>query len=175
MAYSSSFEQINTETDFVARNEQFQDLVDRIGRVVLEAKLIPQPGSDDIPLAQILPLKLSEEEGTVENAIASLTFKTGEKLVFRRAFGLTVPEGIVGGYSHLGRIASLVAVSAKPVPKNTKQLEKFANNLAVNVVGFPPLFLNKEQVPASFLEEHKAAHPADAKDPFKPEKVHLTI
>lgn len=154
---------MNTETDFVARNEQFQELVDRIGAVVAAAKLQPQAGSDTIALEQILPLKLSDEEGTIENAISSMTFKTGEKLVLRRAFGLTVPEGTVGAYSHHGKIASLVAVSAKPFPNNPKQLEKFASNLAVNVVGFPPLYLYKSDVPASFIEERKTAYEAEEK------------
>lgn len=136
---------------------------------MLEAKLLPQPGADNIAIEQIMPLKLSAEEGSVENAISSMTYKTGEKLVFRRAFAVTVPEGIVGGYSHHGRIASLVAVSAHPLPKNTKQLEKFAFNLAVNVVGFPPLYVYRDQVPAAYIEQRKAAHTGET--PFKPEKV----
>src|SRR5712692_7887110 len=99
--------EVNSETDFVARNEQFQGLVKMIAQVALDA------GAD------VDKIKAAKVGGaTVEHALADAIATIGENMTLRRAAALTVGKGMIGTYVHnavtdgLGKIGVLVALDS---------------------------------------------------------------
>jgi elongation factor Ts len=157
--------ELNSETDFVARSEGFQLLAERISRSLLSSTDLPSPagGSIELPVDRLLESVLTDDGTTIKSAISSLTYSTGEKIQLQKAYSVQVPGGVVGGYTHHGKLAALVELQVEPnldpAADIPPELAKTAFNIAVNVVGFPPQFLSKEQVPEEWAREKKSAQP----------------
>jgi len=67
-------------------------------------------------------------------------------------------NGLITGYSHLGKIGALLGIKMVPLPNASKDLsilEKLAFKIAVNVVGYSPEFLNRDDVPQSYIDKKK--------------------
>ena len=131
--------EVNCETDFVAKNEEFKALVDKIGNAILESGT----SSDK----EALELKVGNE--TVNDLIVALTSKLGEKISFRRlsAAGKSDNESF-GAYIHMGgKIASLVCITG-----NNSEL---AREVAMHAAAMRPLYVNEAEVPANVLEKEK--------------------
>jgi elongation factor Ts len=122
--------EVNSETDFVARNELFQDLVRTIARVALAV------GAD---LEKIKAAKAGS--GTVADAIATTIAKIGENMTLRRASSLSVGKGALGSYMHnsvaegLGKIGVIVALDSTA---STEALERFGRMLAMHIAASNP-------------------------------------
>ena len=130
--------EVNSETDFVAKNEEFVNLVNTIADAVLE---------NDVNTLEDA-MKLTVNEKTVEELIVEKTATIGEKLSFRR-FEVVNKEDteVFGTYSHMGgKIVALTVLSAD---------EELAKDIAMQVAAMRPLYLNREQVPADVLEKEK--------------------
>ena len=130
--------EVNSETDFVAKNAEFTGLVDAIAEVVLN--------SDVATVEEAL--KLEVEGTTVEELIAGKTATIGEKLSFRRFEVLTKEDSqVFGTYSHMGgKIVALTVLSSD---------EELAKDIAMQVAAMKPLYLDRTQVPAEVLEKEK--------------------
>src|SRR5260370_36291230 len=102
--------EVNSETDFVARNDDFQALV----RSILAVAIDKGAGVD----AEAIKRAHYPGGGTVEEAIANAIATIGENITLRRAHGLHVPHGVIGHYVHggvadgLGRIGAIVALES---------------------------------------------------------------
>jgi len=148
---SGAVVEVNSETDFVARNEQFQDLVTKVTAIAKGAN-----GSVEELLAATFPGKSIPVEEQVKELIATI----GENMSVRRTAKLEVPEGVVGSYVHgqiapgLGKIGVLVALESPG--KNTDELATLARQIAMHVAATNPVALNLEGVPADVLEREKA-------------------
>ena len=131
--------EVNSETDFVAKNEAFVILVDAIANAVL---------ASDVNTVEDA-MKLTVEGKTVEELIVDKTATIGEKLSFRRFEVVTKEDSeVFGTYSHMGgKIVSLTVLSAD---------EELAKDIAMQVAAMRPLYLDREQVPADVLEKEKA-------------------
>jgi elongation factor Ts len=122
--------EINSETDFVARNDLFQGLAKMIADVALTA------GTD---LEKIKAAKAGSI--TVAEALADTIAKIGENMTLRRAAGLSVSEGVIASYVHnsvtdgLGKIGVLVALESKG---NADELKRFGRLLAMHVAAANP-------------------------------------
>jgi elongation factor Ts len=122
--------EINSETDFVARNDLFQGLAKMIADVALTA------GTD---LEAIKAAKAGNI--TVAEALADTVAKIGENMTLRRARGLSVGEGAIGSYVHsavtegLGKIGVLVALESKG---DVDELKRFGRSLAMHVAAANP-------------------------------------
>ena len=130
--------EVNSETDFVAKNEEFTTLVNTIADTVL--------ASDVNTLEDAM--KLTYNGKTVEELIVEKTATIGEKLSFRR-FEIVTKEDteVFGTYSHMGgKIVALTVLSAD---------EELAKDIAMQVAAMRPLYLNREQVPTEVLEKEK--------------------
>ena len=161
--------EVNSETDFVAKNAIFQAFV----KDVLKTVIANKPADVDALLACKFE---GEGEGSVSDALAEKTGTIGEKLSIRR---FAIVEGVVSTYIHgLGATGVVVsfdtdvadkaefAECAKNVALQTaampvQYLDKdgfaeYAKNVALQTAAMPVLYLNKESVPASVLEEEKA-------------------
>ncbi len=139
--------EVNSETDFVARNDLFQGLVKMIGQVALKV------GAD---LEAIKAAKAGSI--TVTEAIADTVAKVGENMTLRRATGLSVGNGVVASYVHnsvadgLGKIGVLVALESQGKADELAELGRkvamhvaAASPLAVDPAGLDPAVVAREQ------------------------------
>ena len=131
--------EVNSETDFVAKNEEFTNLVNTIADAVL---------ANDVTTIEEA-MKLEVNGNTVEELIVEKTATIGEKLSFRRFEVVTKEDSqVFGTYSHMGgKIVALTVLSSD---------EELAKDIAMQVAAMRPLYLNREQVPAEVLEKEKA-------------------
>lgn len=132
--------ELNSETDFVAKNAEFKELLDTIGKTIL---------SSDVETLEDA-LNLETENGTLNDLIVAATAKIGEKISLRR-FEKVVKEDnqVFGSYLHMGgKIASLTVV--------TGENEEAAKDVAMQAAAMRPQYVNIESVPAEDVEHEKA-------------------
>lgn len=126
--------EVNSETDFVARNDQFQGLVKMIAQVALQA-------GDDVNAI----LAANAGSSTVEHAIKEAVATIGENMSLRRAAILSVPQGVVTSYIHnavidgLGKIGVLVALESSG---KADELTALGRQIAMHVAAANPLALD---------------------------------
>ena len=135
--------EVNSETDFVAKNATFQEFVKDILKTIIANK----PADVDALLASNYT-----QGGTVSEALAEQIYKIGEKLSIRR---FVIVEGVVSTYIH-GMGATGVVVNFETDIADKDGFAEYAKNVALQTAAMPVLYLNKESVPASVLEEEKA-------------------
>lgn len=147
--------EVNSETDFVSKNENFISLVKEIGEALL--------ASDAKTLEEGLKAKTSS--GTVEELIVSKTATIGEKLSLRRFEIVTKNEDeSFGSYLHMGgKIASLIVVKGAN--------EDVARDVAMQAAAMKPEYLNEESVPADRVEKEKAVLKEQAMQEGKPADI----
>ncbi|MBE6534270.1 MAG: elongation factor Ts [Ruminococcaceae bacterium] len=154
--------EVNTETDFVAKNASFQEFVKNL----LKTIIVNKPADVDALLAS----EYVEGGVTVEAKLKEMIFVIGEKISIRR---FAVVTGIASTYIHgTGSIGVIVTFDADAAIAGTDEFAAFAKNIALQVGAYPTPYLNRESVPASVIEEEKsilmaqiAADPANAKKP----------
>jgi elongation factor Ts len=128
--------EVNSETDFASRNEQFIQFTKSVANVALET------GAADIEALKAARLG----DSTVEEGAKALTLTIGEKFEVRRLARVET-DGVLGAYSHGGRIGVLVALKGGT--------EELAKGIAMHVAAMNPKFIKVEDVPADFLEKEK--------------------
>jgi elongation factor Ts len=142
--------EVNSETDFVARNELFQAFVRTVAGIAVTT------GGD------IEELKRAAYPGTgrtVAEELTELIGRIGENLVLRRAARLAVGEGLVSSYVHnalapgLGKIGVLVALESSAAGE---ALAALGRQLAMQVAAATPLYLDAASVPAAALDRERA-------------------
>jgi elongation factor Ts len=162
---SGAVVEVNAETDFVARNDNFRDFVRTVARMVL------QHGDD------IEALKAVQYPGTGRTVAEELTHMIatiGENMHFRRAARLTVENGIVGSYVHnaqeptLGKIAVLVGLEASG---NAGSLELLGKQLAMHVAAANPQAVSRDNVAPDAIEREKAILTEQARASGRPEAI----
>ncbi|HXH52722.1 MAG TPA: translation elongation factor Ts [Sphingomicrobium sp.] len=156
--------EVNSETDFVAKNEQFQDFVRNVARIALD-----HGGDVDALAAAPYPTGSTVAE-VLTNNIATI----GENQSLRRAAMLEVGEGAVVSYVHnsvvpgLGKIGVLVALeSAAPA----ETLQALGKQLAMHIAAANPLALTAEELPASLVERERAVAIEKARESGKPQNI----
>jgi len=156
--------EVNAETDFVARNDQFKDFVTRTARIALD-----EAGDLDRLLKK--PIDGSR---SVSDTLTEMVAKIGENMSVRRAVMLGVSEGVVASYVHnasspeLGKIGVLVALKSKG-PKD--KLNALGKQIAMHIAAAAPLALTPEHLPAEIVERERAVQADIARQSGKPENV----
>lgn len=150
--------EVNSETDFVAKNEQFLHLLDVIEKAMLAAK----PASTEEALA------VETAKGTVNDLIVNATATIGEKISFRRvAVVEKADDEVFGSYMHMGGTISALAV--------VKGDATVAKNIAMQVASMNPVYATEADIPADAFEHEKQLQmqmmKEDPKMAGKPEKV----
>lgn len=154
--------EVNSETDFVARNDQFQGLVKAIAEVALKT-------GNDVDAILAAPVAAG---GTVADSIASAVATIGENMTLRRASVLSVSDGVVGSYIHnavepgLGKIGVLVALESTG---NKDELAALGRMVAMHVAAANPLALDAEGLDPAVVAREKAI--LAEKNAGKPENV----
>ena len=135
--------EVNSETDFVAKNAIFQQFVKTVLATIIENK--PQS------VEALLACTVAGGETTVAAELAEHVYKIGEKLTVRR---FVIVEGVVSTYIHgLGNTG--VIVSFETDVAENDGFRECAKNVALQVAAMPVAYLDKDSVPASVLEEEK--------------------
>jgi elongation factor Ts len=157
--------EVNSETDFVARNDQFQDLVRQIARAALEA------GTD---LEAIKSARVASH--TIADAISSAIATIGENIALRRAASLAVKNGAVASYVHnsvtdgLGKIGVIVGLESAADPQELARFGRMvamhvaaSNPQALDAASLDPLIVKREREVLSekFKAQGKPAHVID--------------
>ncbi|HEX4294463.1 MAG TPA: translation elongation factor Ts [Rhizomicrobium sp.] len=156
--------EVNAETDFVARNDQFKDFVKQTAEIALQEagdldKLLKKPMNGG---------------ASVEQTLTEMVAKIGENMSVRRAVLLGVSEGVVASYVHnaaspeLGKIGVLIAV--KSLADKTK-LAALGKQLAMHVAAAAPLALTPEHLSKEVVERERAVQADIARQSGKPENV----
>ena len=154
---SGAVVEVNSETYFVARNEQFQDMVLKIASLAAAAD-----GDVEKLLAQPYPGKTETVEEHMKETIATI----GENMTLRRAATLKVADGVVADYVHnkvgdgLGKIGVLVALESKG---DTDALMTFGRQLAMHIAAANPQVVNVEDLSQEVLEKERAIYIEQAK------------
>ena len=156
--------EVNSETDFVAKNEIFQDFVRKVATLAL------QHGTD----VETLGAAQYPDGGTVAEKLTDNIAKIGENQSLRRAAVVEVSEGVVVPYVHnqvapgLGKIGVLVALESG-APAET--LTTLGKQIAMHVAAANPLALNAEDLDADLVERERAIAMEKAKESGKPQNI----
>lgn len=147
--------EVNSETDFVAKNIEFQELVNTIAKTLLANPV------NTIEEA----MTLSCAEGSLQDLIVAKTAKIGEKLSFRRFQMVTKEENeVFGSYIHMGgKIAVLTVL------KNTS--EAVAKDVSMHAAAMRPSYVRKSDVPASELDRERTVLTEQAINEGKPAEI----
>ena len=147
--------EVNSETDFVAKNEEFISLVKSIEEAIINSDV------DNVEEA----LKLETSEGTIEDLIVAKTAKIGEKLSLRRFIKVEKSNTeVFGEYIHMGgKIAVLTILD------NTT--EEVAKDVAMHSAAMKPAYVKRENVPISVLDKEREVLKEQAINEGKPADI----
>lgn len=157
--------EINSETDFVARNEQFQAMVAEITDLALSAE-----GDID----KLLATKLDNKAMSVQDYVKEMIATIGENMTVRRTAYLSVDDGVVSAYVHnksaegMGKIGVLVALESTG---DKEKLESFGRQLAMHVAAASPLALTPEELDADVIARERAIYTEQAQASGKPAEI----
>ncbi|WP_187971770.1 translation elongation factor Ts [Aquibium microcysteis] len=157
--------EVNSETDFVARNDAFQDIVRNIAQVALATD-----GSVEALAASTYPGSAKTVSDTIKDAIGTI----GENMNLRRSAMLTVEAGAVATYIHnavndgLGKLGVLVAVETTG---DAEAARAFGRQVAMHVAATNPMALTAEQVDAAAVAREKAIFTEQARGSGKPDAI----
>lgn len=152
--------EVNSETDFVAKNEQFLHLLDVIQNAILDTK------AADVDAV----LTTSTPEGTIADLITNATATIGEKITFRRVSVVEkADDEFFGSYMHMGgKISALVVLKGETN-------ETVAKNIAMQVASMAPTYVSQSDIPGDVVEHERELQlqmmKADPKMAGKPEIV----
>jgi elongation factor Ts len=156
--------EVNAETDFVARNDQFKDFVKKTAGIALQEagdldKLLNKPMNGG---------------ASVQQTLTEMVAKIGENMSVRRAVMLGVSEGVVASYVHnaaaaeLGKIGVLVAVKSSA---DKTKLQALGKQIAMHIAAAAPLALTPEHLPKDVVERERTVQADIARQSGKPENV----
>ncbi len=155
--------EVNSETDFVAKNETFRAFVNTLLEVIVACK----PSNIDELLA-------ADCGGvTVDAKLKEMIFTIGEKISIRR---FVIKEGITSTYVHGNGVAGVIVRFETDADTTSDAFAKLSKNIALQIAaGSPPTYVSREDVPAAVLEEEKniqvAALKNDPKNAGKPDNI----
>lgn len=157
--------EVNTETDFVAKNASFKEFVHGILVTIVENK--------PADVAALLATKFAGKETTVEDELKQEIFTIGENMSIRR---FEIIEGVTGIYIHGGGSAGVVAkFEVEGGVENTEGFNEYAKNVCMQIAAMNPLYVCKCCVPESVIQGEKdillAQIKNDPKLANKPEQI----
>jgi elongation factor Ts len=157
--------EVNSETDFVARNAQFQDMVRQISGLALKA------GGD---LRELLAMPYPGKSITVEEHVNEMVATIGENMTVRRTATVKVGDGVVADYIHnkaaagLGKMGVLVGLESNG---DKVKLGEFGRQVAMHIAAANPLAVNPEELDKAVIEKERAIYLEQARASGKPLEI----
>lgn len=164
-AKAGALVEVNSETDFVARNAEFQKTVGEIAKLALKA------GGD---LEKLSAMPYPKKKMPVSDHLKELIGTIGENMSLRRTAALKVKDGVVATYIHnqatpgMGKIGVLVALESAG---DKDKLNEIGRQVAMHIAATNPLALKDEDIDPETVERERAIFAEQAKESGKPEKV----
>lgn len=151
--------EVNSETDFVAKNDEFKDLIKTISNVLINSNVKTVEEA----------LKLTTEDGTLEDTITNKIAKIGEKISFRRFEILEKTDSEnFGSYIHMnGKIGVLTVVEGAS--------SEVAKDVSMHAAAMRPKYLNIESVPVEDVEHEREIQKQIAMNEGKPEQIAIKM
>jgi len=162
---SGAIVEVNSETDFVARNEEFQTFVNDISSIALD---------NSADLSKILSSNFPGSSKNVQDTLSDKIAKIGENMSIRRADMLSVSNGAVIGYMHnsvkddLGKIGVLVALESNA---DKSLLQKLGKELAMHIAATSPSSLSIDDLSNDLVERERKILIDQAMSSGKPEEI----
>lgn len=151
---------IACETDFVAKNDSFQNLLSQL------AEQVGSKGSEGF-----VDQPLITGDGTVQDLLHKMVGELGENIQFLEAQSLKIEQGTIGGYVHTtGKIGVLLALETDK-PYEGQELEELVKNIAMHVAAIHSEAISEDQIPSDVLENEKKILIAQAKESGKPDNI----
>lgn len=152
--------EVNSETDFVAKNEEFIEFVDVLAGKALEA------ASNDMESFMALPYK---EEGTVQDALNSKIAKIGENMNIRRFAKYATPGVVYAGYIHSnGKIGVIVGFETEAT---AEEINVMGRDVAMQVASMNPQFIDESSIDPEYIESEKKILVQQALNEGKPADI----
>ncbi|MBQ8159870.1 MAG: elongation factor Ts [Clostridia bacterium] len=156
--------EVNCETDFVAKTEQFQNFANSVAKHI--AKADPKDVDDLMNQKYV-----DDESKTISDMVSDATVAIGEKISVRR-FARYKTEGVVSSYIHMGgKVGVLVEVCTDEKGKENEAVKQFAHDLALQIAAAKPEAVRREEVDSEKLEKEREIQRAKAIESGKPEKI----
>jgi len=160
----ASIIEVNSETDFVAMNEDFQNVVKKLS--VLSTK------SNN--LEDLLEKELEDKDIKVKDYITEMIASIGENINLRRIDKISVTNGVISSYIHnqvtegMGKIGVLVALESEA---DNNHLEDLGKKIAMHIAATNPISISIENMPLDLLEREKSILAEEARSTGKPEEI----
>ena len=157
--------ELNAETDFVARNGSFQNIVATIAGIALS-------GAGD--LASVKAAAFPGSDRNVEDEITHRIATIGENMTLRRSEGITVEKGVVSHYVHnslasgLGRIGVIVGLESEG---HEGKLNELGKQIAMHIAAATPLALSREDLDPAYVEKERTLLVEQARESGKPDNI----
>ena len=153
--------ELNCETDFVAANEEFIAVADRIAEIASKTSATT---------VEELVNEKYDDNNTIQETLTALIAKLGENMTLRRFEKFSVEKGLIESYIHGGgRIGVIVELGSDS--NNTAVLKEVAKDVCMQVAAANPLFLSENDVDQTALEKEKEIYRVQALNEGKPEKI----
>lgn len=156
--------EINCETDFVAKTDNFQNFANNVAKHIATA--------NPADLDELMNQKFVDDESkTISDLVSEATVAIGEKISVRR-FARYQTEGVVSTYIHMGgKVGVMVEVATDEKGKDSDEVKAFAHDLALQIAAAKPEAVRREEVDTTKLEKEKEIQRAKALEAGKPEKI----
>lgn len=156
----ASIVEVNSETDFVAKNEEFINFVQAMADIAL--------ANEPETVEALRELKFLDTDETVTDKLNSLIAKIGENMNVRRA-DVESANGAVVGYTHgNNKIAVLVNLESDA---NAAELEELGKDIAMQIAAMNPIYISKDDVDPGYIEHERGILTAQAMNEGKPEEI----
>jgi elongation factor Ts len=157
---SAGLVKVACETDFVARNDKFQEFIKQLAYQVCEQ------GVDNL-LAQ----RLVVGEGDVASLLTGTIAELGENMQILDSRKMEISNGAFGGYIHSNGKIGVVVPLETDQPCDDVRLEKLARDIAMHIAAFPAEAVKADQVSSEMLEKEKEVFTAQARESGKPDNI----
>ena len=160
----ASIIEVNSETDFVARNEDFQNVVKKLSILSIKST----------NLEDLLDKELDDKDVKVKDYITEMIASIGENINLRRIDKISISNGVISSYIHnqviegMGKIGVLVGLESEA---NNDQLEDLGKKIAMHIAATNPISVSIEDIPADVLEREKNILAEEARASGKPEEI----
>lgn len=154
--------EVNSETDFVAKNQEFKDFVKQCAEIIIDRK--------PADLGSLLACKLdSNSDKTLKDLVTEKILKIGENIKIRR---FEYIDGLTSAYVHAdGKIAVLVGFKCDSDIFGNDTFKMMSRDIAMQIAAINPLYIKKEDVPASVIEHEKQILTEQAISQGKPKEI----
>ena len=160
----ASIIEVNCETDFVARNEDFQNVVKKLSILSIKSN----------NLEDLLDKELDNKNIKVKDYITEMIASIGENINLRRIDKISISNGVISSYIHnqviegMGKIGVLVGLESEA---DNDQLEDLGKKIAMHIAATNPISVSIEDIPADVLEREKNILAEEARASGKPEEI----